>query len=32
LSHKLAMMEEKLEVITASLDTGPNTDKVAMAR
>jgi hypothetical protein len=32
LRHKLAMMEEKLEVITASLDTGPNTDKVAMAR
>jgi hypothetical protein len=32
LSHKLAMMEKKLEVITASLDRTPHMDKVAMAR
>ena len=32
LSHKLAMMEKKLEVITASMDLGSHMDKVAMAR
>jgi hypothetical protein len=32
LSHKLAIMEKKLEVITASLDRTPHMDKVAMAR
>ena len=32
LSHKLAMMEKKLEVITASMDLGSHMDKLAMAR
>ena len=32
LSHKLAVMEKKLEVITASMDVGSHMDKLAMAR